>query len=113
MFQKCCMFAYKTNYRSLQDKTMCGEINKILVYHFPKIKDKREQWIKSVPNANLNVTNNTVICQQHWSSNFDTIEVHGKIHPKNSPSVWPGMPSSQIPTPSAVQKEYKINLQYC
>ena len=59
---------------------MCGELNKILVYRFQKNKDEREQWIKSVPNANLNVTNNTVICQ-HWPSNFDNIEVHGKIHP--------------------------------
>ena len=51
----------------------------------------REQLIKSVSNANLNVT---VICQQHWPSNFDNIEVHGKILPKNPPSVWPGVPSS-------------------
>lgn len=72
MPRKCCVFACKTNYRSQQDKTMCGEINKIPVYRFPKNKDEREQWIKSVPNANLNVTNNTVICQQHWPSNFDT-----------------------------------------
>ena len=79
---------------------MCGEINKIPVYCFPKNKDKRKQWIKSVPNANLNVTNNTVICQQHWPSNFYTIEIHGKILLKNLTSVWPG---SQIPTPSAVQ----------
>ena len=82
---KCCVFACKTNYRSQQDKTMCGEINKIPVYHFQKNKDNREQWIISVPNANLNVTNNTVICQQQWPSNFGIIEVHGKIHPK-SPS---------------------------
>ena len=64
---------------------MCGEFKKISVYRFPKNKDEREQWIKSVPNANLNVTN--VICQQYWTSNFDTIEVHGKIRPKNPLSV--------------------------
>ena len=87
---------------------MCSEINKIPVYCFPKNKDEREQWIKSVPNGNLNVTNNTVICQQHWPSNFDTIEVHGK-YVQNSPSVWPGMPSCQIPTPLSCSKEYKEN----
>ena len=108
---KCCVFACKTNYRSQQDKTMCGEINKIPVYHFPK-NNESEQWIKSVPNANLNVTNNTVICQQYWLSNFNTIEIHGKICPKNPPSVWPGVPSSQIPTPSAIQRNIKY-LQYC
>ena len=109
MPQKCCVFACKTNYRSQQDKTMWGEINKIPVYHFLKNEDEREQWIKSVPNTNLNVNNNTVIFQQHWPSNFDTIEVHGKIYPKNPPSVWLGVPSSQILTPSAVQRNIKKN----
>ena len=41
----------------------------------------REQWIKSVPNANLNVTNNTVICQQHWPSKFDTmLRIYKNLH---------------------------------
>ena len=88
---------------------MCGEINKISVYHFPTNKDVSEKWIKSVPNTNLNVTNNTVICP----SNFDIINVHGKIHPKSPPSVYPGVPSSQMPTPSAVQRNIKKKLQYC
>ena len=70
MPRKSCVFACKTNYRSQQDKTMCGKNNKIPVYRFSKKhrrerEREREQWIKSVPNANLNVTNNTVICQQH------------------------------------------------
>ena len=34
------------------------DFNKIPVYRFPKNKDGRKQWIKSVPNANLNATNN-------------------------------------------------------
>ena len=111
MPRKCSVFACKTNYRSQQDKTMCGKTNKIPIYCFPKKRREREQWIKSVPNANLNVTNNTVIYQQHGPSNFDTIEVHGKICPKNPPSVWPDVPSNQIPTPSAVQRNIK-KLQY-
>ena len=48
-----------------------------------------------------------VICQLHWSSNFDTIEVQGKIHFHNLPSVWPGIPNSLIPTSSAIQSEKK------
>lgn len=43
----------------------------------------------------------------HWPSNFDTIDVHGKMHPKNPPSVWLGVPKSQIPIPSVVQKDIK------
>ena len=54
-----------------------------------------------------------LLCQQHWPSNFHTIEVHEKIRPKNTPSVWPGVPSSQIPTPLAVQRNKKNKLQSC
>ena len=68
------------------------------------IESERE---KSLSNAKLNVTNNTAICQLHWLSNFDTREVHGKMHPKNPPSVWPVVPKSQIPTHSAVQRDIK------
>ena len=35
-------------------------------------------------NTNLKVTNNTVICQVHWPSNFDTIKVQGKMGPQKS-----------------------------
>ena len=77
------MFSCKTNYRSLQDKTMYGEINKIPVYHFQK-----KQWKKR-------------------GRDFDTIEVHGKICPKNPPSVRPGVPGSQRPTPSVVLRNIK------
>ena len=73
---------------------------------------KREGWRKSVPNTNMNVRNNTVICQLHWHSNFDTKEVHGKMHLKNLPSVWPGVPESHIPISSAVKKDIQ-KLQYC
>lgn len=31
------------------------------------------------------------------------------MHPKNPPSVWLGVPKSQIPIPSVVQKDIKKN----
>ena len=100
MPKKCCVFACRTNYKDQQN-------DKISVYRFPKDQDERERWRKSIPNANLKVTDNTVICQKHWPSDFETIAVHGKIRPKNPPSVWPCVPSSQIPTTSTVPRSTK------
>ena len=91
---------------------MCDKINKIAVYRFVKNKDEKEQWIKSVPNANLNVTNNTVICQQHWPSNFDTIEVHGKIRPKIHHLYGLVCQVVKYEHPQLF-KECQINLLYC
>ena len=60
---------------------------------------ENDGWKKVVPNANLNVTDNTVVCQLHWPSSFEKVIVRGKQRPKHPPSVWPGVSQSQIPTP--------------
>ena len=39
--------------------------DKISVYPFPKDKTEKEKWIKAVPNANLRVTRDTVVCELH------------------------------------------------
>ena len=52
-------------------------------------------------NANLTVNSYTVLCELNWPKKFQTIELRGgKLRPKNSPSVWPEVPYSQISTPS-------------
>ena len=51
--------------------------DKIPVYQFPKAGDEREQCKKVVPNANLNVTDNNVVCQLHWPSSFEKVMVCG------------------------------------
>ena len=59
-------------------------------------------------NANLTVNSYTVLCELHWPKKVLTIEVWGgKLSPKNPPSVWPGVPSSQISTPSALEHTTK------
>ena len=50
--------------------------------------------------------NNSVIFQP-WSSNFDALEVNGKMCPKNPTSVWPSEPKNQISTLSAIQMDIK------
>ena len=60
MPKKCCIYGCKTNYTSEENS---DHRDKIPVYQFPKARDERERWKKVVPNANLNVTDNTVVCQ--------------------------------------------------
>ena len=56
---------------------------------------------------NLHTSVNSVICEVHWTSNnYATVTLRGKTGPKDPPSVWPGVPTSCIPTP--VPKERTI-----
>ena len=78
------------------------------VYRFPNDSDELKKWIQAIPNANLTVTKNTVICELHWPENFETVKVRGgKLRPKNPPSVWSGIPLSQIPSTSAPERTTK------
>ena len=65
---------------------------------FPKNKTKKEKWIRAIPNANLRVSKDIVVCALHWPSGFEEIKVNGKSRLKDLPSIWPGVPSSQVAT---------------
>ena len=96
MPKKCCNYGCEVNYTSEENS---DHRDKIPVYRFPKARDERERWKNVVPNANLNVTDNTVVCRLHWPSSCEKVVVRGKQRPKHPPSVWPGVSQSQIPTP--------------
>ena len=82
-------------------------MKKLSVYSFPKDETEKQAWIAAIPNANLVVTKHTVVCELHWPTGFETISVKGCQRPKNPPSVWPNVPSSQIPTPIAPSRQTK------
>ena len=100
MPRKCCVFDCNTNYDSKRNT------QKLSVYRLPSDENEREAWIRAVPNANLTVSKNTVICELHWPDNFEIVKVRGgKLRPKNPPSIWPSsIPPSQIPTTSAPKR---------
>ena len=102
MGKKFCVYACKTNYSSEKLKS-----DKILVYLFPKDEKEKEKWIKAVPNANLRVSKDIVVCALHWPPGFEDIQVNGKSRPKDPPSIWPGVPSSQTRTASKPQRPTK------
>lgn len=96
MVKKCCVYGCTSNYASEKKKTGVH----VSVYRFPKDETERSRWIKSIPNANLRVTANTVVCELHWPPGFEALVVCGKVRPKDPPSVWPNVPVGQIPTSS-------------
>ena len=64
--KKCCVYACKTNYSSEKLKS-----DKISLYRFPKDETEKENWIKAIPNTNLRISRDTVVCALHWPSDFD------------------------------------------
>ena len=44
------------------------------MYRFPKDQTEKGKWIKAIPNANLRVSKDTVVCALHWPSGFEGIE---------------------------------------
>ena len=86
MGKKCCVYGCDTNYtskkkRKKENSKVEGEnsdiedINesKIAVYRLPKDEDEREWWLKAIPNANIKVSKDTVICEEHWPKCFEKI----------------------------------------
>ena len=75
MGKTCCVYACNSNYNS-ERKTHDKEIR---VFRFPKDSDERQRWIAVISkiNANLRVTDNTVVCSLHWPEKFETKELHG------------------------------------
>ena len=55
---------------------------------------------KGIPNLNLRVSKDTVVCVLHWPSGFEEIKVNGKFRPNNPLLIWPGVASSQVPISS-------------
>ena len=102
MGKKFCVYTCKTNYSSEKLKS-----DKISVYPFPKDEREKEKWIKAVPNANLRVSEDNADCSLHWPSGFEEIKVNGISRPKDPPSIWPGVPSIQVPTSSSPPRPTK------
>lgn len=104
MGKKCCVYGCKTNYSS---ENGSGVESKLSVFRFPKDDTEKKAWIAAIPNDKLNVTKDTVVCERHWPTGFETITIRGKQRPKNPPSVWPNVPACQIPTPAPPSRPTK------
>ena len=62
---------------------------------------KRKAWRKVIPRTNLPTSNTTVVCERHCPPGYETTTAHGKVRPKNPPSVFDGLPASIWPSAPA------------
>lgn len=105
MGKKCCVYGCKTGYLSQKG---LGSTNKATpVFRFPKDEGEKKAWIQAIPNANLVVSRETVVCELHWPPGYASTSARGKLRPKNPPSIWPNVPLSQIPTPAHPSRKTK------
>ena len=99
-----CVCACKTNYNS-KKCSATSSCEKIPVNRLPSDEEEKNKWIQAVPNADSTISSNTVIRELHLPKHFVTMKIHGgKLRPKNPSSVWPGIPPSQVSTPSAPKR---------
>ena len=97
MVLKCCIPLCKGNYDSSSER--------VPVYKLPKDEKEKRKWILVIPRANLVVSKYTAVCGNHWPNDAEMIKVHGKLRPKNPPSVFPGISSGCLSSqPSTSRK---------
>ena len=90
MGRKCCVTHCKGNYDAE---------NKAAVFRLPSDKMERERWLKVIPRDNIPDSKDSSVCEIHWPKGYSTIRVHGKVRPRDPPSIFPGVPKSMIPRP--------------
>ena len=76
MVKKCCAPGCRSNYVSKKGTT------KVTTFLFQKKVDLRQEWFKQIP-RDFAVTNNTVICAEHFDEN-DIIRYKPTTNPKVS-----------------------------
>ena len=108
MVKKCCVYGCKTNYQSkkksvIPPTTSTAETNTNFptVFRFPTDKDEQQRWIDVIGkiNKDLIVNNETVVCENHWQTGYETVRKKGKCRPKYPPSIFEGIPYRIIPNP--------------
>ena len=70
-------------------------MERVPVFRFPSQKtepEERQAWIKQVKqvNANLTVSDNTVVFEAHWPKDYRTTRKKGADRPAEAPTVFPG-----------------------
>ena len=80
MPRKCCVGDCSSNYQKNLDYTR--------VFRLPTYCYERQQWIDHLPNKVTKISSDTVICENHWPVNYETVTKKGRIRPLNPPSIF-------------------------
>ena len=65
MGYKCCVFGCKSNYQYLRKDKRETLVN-VTVFSFPKSESLRKEWIKNIPNRDLEITKSTRVCINYF-----------------------------------------------
>ena len=114
MGRKCCFSLCTSNYDTskakntvLKEKNDCRNAERgdhVATFSFPQDEERRIRWIKAVPYLTKEKYDSykcaPVLCMKHWPAGFETTKSkNGKIRPLHPPSIFNGVPKSEIPTP--------------
>ena len=99
MVRRCCVTNCNGNYNPQ---------NRVKTFRLPRNIEERKRWIVIIPRDNVPDTNNTVVCERHWSKNYSTVTDYGKLRPRDAPSVFDCIKPSLVPTvPMPLRKTSK------
>ena len=99
MDKKCPVPGWNRNYQNRKGDFISDE--KTPLFRLPRNQEELSRWLKTTPYENFTISKNSVICEKHWPASYPTESRKGKIRPRETPSVWPGVPQSCVPTPDA------------
>ena len=93
-----------------------NKASKEKVFRLPRDPAERERWIKMIPRDNIPDNPNTVICERHFPSGYETITVFVRKrlhHPPSifdcvKPSLMPSTPAPPRPTSQACSTSRNI-----
>ena len=115
MVKRCCIDGCTSNYgeskatynKSLKVRNDLKNSSRknVRVFRFPKSLEERRRWVKSIPyftEGRLDQCKTPpVVCIKHWPAEFPIVKTptNGKEQPATPPSIFEGIPASDIPSP--------------
>ena len=100
----------KRKYQAEDKENQDIEKSHVPVFRLPLDVEDKQRWVATIPlidKEKIMKLKEPVICIKHWPVGFPTKSVNGKIRPVEPPSVFEGVPISQIPTPPSKPRTTK------
>ncbi|XP_065642619.1 THAP domain-containing protein 2-like [Hydra vulgaris] len=98
MPKKCCVMSCNGNY---------NKVNKEKMFWLPTDKKERARWITLIQRDNIPDSDNTVVCERHFTPSYIKIIRHDKMRPRDPPSLFTCVKKclfSTKPGPSRINK---------
>ena len=77
------------------------------VFRLPCDKSEYSRCMKAMPCTNITPRQDSVICENRWPESYPTFSIKGTTRPKDTPSVWPGVPPGLRTNTYSCSTKYK------